>query len=108
MALKEYKPTSAARRHMTVSDFAEITKVKPEKKLTVTMRKSGGRNNHGHIRGPAGSGAREQEHAGLGLRHRLRRRRVRVAQDAGREQGIGGAQAGEGEPPLRPGQPAPT
>src|SRR5512140_1244026 len=49
MALKEYKPTSAARRHMTVSDFAEITKVKPEKKLTVTMRKSGGRNNHGHI-----------------------------------------------------------
>jgi large subunit ribosomal protein L2 len=49
MALKEYKPTSAARRHMTVPDFAEITKVKPEKKLTVTMRKSGGRNNHGHI-----------------------------------------------------------
>jgi large subunit ribosomal protein L2 len=49
MALKEYKPTSAARRHMTVSDFAEITKAKPEKKLTVTMKKSGGRNNHGHI-----------------------------------------------------------
>jgi large subunit ribosomal protein L2 len=49
MALKEYKPTSAARRHMTVSDFAEVTKVKPEKKLTVTMKKSGGRNNHGHI-----------------------------------------------------------
>jgi large subunit ribosomal protein L2 len=34
---------------MTVSDFAEITKVKPEKKLTVTMKRSGGRNNHGHI-----------------------------------------------------------
>src|SRR5512145_1835648 len=49
MALKEYKPTSTARRHMTVSDFAESTKVKPENKLTVTMRKSGGRNNHGHI-----------------------------------------------------------
>jgi large subunit ribosomal protein L2 len=49
MALKEYKPTSAARRHMTVSDFAEITKTKPEKKLTVTMKRSGGRNNHGHI-----------------------------------------------------------
>jgi large subunit ribosomal protein L2 len=49
MALKEYKPTSAARRHMTVSDFAEVTKTKPEKKLTVTMKKSGGRNNHGHI-----------------------------------------------------------
>jgi len=49
MALKEYKPTSPAQRHMTVSDFAEITKVKPEKKLTVTMKRSGGRNNHGHI-----------------------------------------------------------
>jgi large subunit ribosomal protein L2 len=49
MALKEYKPTSAARRHMTVSDFAEITRSKPEKKLTVTVKKSGGRNNHGHI-----------------------------------------------------------
>jgi large subunit ribosomal protein L2 len=49
MALKEYKPTSAARRHMTVADFAEVTRSKPEKKLTVTVKKSGGRNNHGHI-----------------------------------------------------------
>src|SRR5512138_67184 len=49
MALKEYKPTSAARRHMTVSDFADITRTKPEKKLTVAMKKSGGRNSHGHI-----------------------------------------------------------
>jgi large subunit ribosomal protein L2 len=49
MALKEYKPTSPARRHMTVSDFADITKTKPEKKLTVAMKKSGGRNAHGHI-----------------------------------------------------------
>jgi len=49
MALKEYKPTSPARRHMTVSDFAEVTKAKPEKKLTAAMKKSGGRNAHGHI-----------------------------------------------------------
>jgi large subunit ribosomal protein L2 len=49
MALKEYKPTSSARRHMTVSDFAEITKTKPERKLTRPMKKSGGRNAHGHI-----------------------------------------------------------
>ena len=49
MALKIYKPTSAARRHMSVSDFAEITKAKPEKKLTRPMKKSGGRNAHGHI-----------------------------------------------------------
>ncbi len=49
MGLKLYKPTSAARRHMSVSDFAEITKSKPEKKLTKTVKKTGGRNNHGHI-----------------------------------------------------------
>jgi large subunit ribosomal protein L2 len=49
MALKIYKPTSPARRHMSVSDFAEITKTKPEKKLTTAMKKSGGRNSHGHI-----------------------------------------------------------
>jgi large subunit ribosomal protein L2 len=49
MALKQYKPTSPARRHMTVSDFVEVTKSKPEKKLTKAVRKSGGRNAHGHI-----------------------------------------------------------
>ncbi len=49
MGLKSYKPTSAGRRLMTVSDFAEITKGKPEKKLTQALRKSGGRNAHGHI-----------------------------------------------------------
>jgi large subunit ribosomal protein L2 len=49
MGLKSYKPTSAGRRFMTVSDFAEITKRKPEKKLTQALRKSGGRNAHGHI-----------------------------------------------------------
>ncbi len=49
MALKEYRPTSAARRHMTVSDFADVTKAKPEKKLTRPVKKTGGRNSHGHI-----------------------------------------------------------
>jgi large subunit ribosomal protein L2 len=49
MGLKSYKPTSAARRHMTVADFAEITRAKPEKKLTKTVKRTGGRNNHGHI-----------------------------------------------------------
>jgi large subunit ribosomal protein L2 len=49
MGLKSYKPTSPGRRLMTVSDFAEVSKARPEKKLTRPMRKSGGRNNHGHI-----------------------------------------------------------
>src|SRR5512146_3464790 len=49
MGLKTYKPTSPARRLMSVSDFAEITKAKPEKKLTRALKKSGGRNADGHI-----------------------------------------------------------
>ncbi len=49
MGLKQYKPTSPARRLMSVSDFAEVTRSKPEKKLTKAVKKSGGRNSHGHI-----------------------------------------------------------
>jgi large subunit ribosomal protein L2 len=49
MGLKKFKPSSAARRLMTVSDFAEITSDTPEKTLTTAMRRSGGRNVHGHI-----------------------------------------------------------
>src|SRR5258707_8972484 len=49
MGIKKYKPTAAARGLMTVSDFAEITKDRPEKNLTAPMKRSGGRNVHGHI-----------------------------------------------------------
>ncbi|HEY3451768.1 MAG TPA: 50S ribosomal protein L2 [Myxococcales bacterium] len=49
MPLKQYKPTSAGRRLATVNDFGEISRRKPEKKLTESLRKHGGRNNHGHI-----------------------------------------------------------
>ena len=49
MPVKKYKPTSAGRRLMTVSDFAEITKKQPEKGLTAAIKRSGGRNVHGHI-----------------------------------------------------------
>ncbi len=49
MALKRYKPTSPARRFMTVSDFAEITTQKPERSLLDSVKKSGGRNATGRI-----------------------------------------------------------
>ena len=49
MGIKRYKPTAAARRLMTVSDFAEITRSRPEKSLTESQHKSGGRNQNGHI-----------------------------------------------------------
>ncbi|MFW5697597.1 MAG: 50S ribosomal protein L2 [Fimbriimonadaceae bacterium] len=49
MAVKRLKPTSPARRHMIVPDYAEITRHKPEKKLTAPKPKSGGRNRTGRI-----------------------------------------------------------
>src|SRR3954449_11569161 len=49
MPVRRFKPTSPGRRFMTVSDFAEVTKSKPEKKLTEKLTKKGGRNNNGRI-----------------------------------------------------------
>ena len=44
MAIKKYKPTSPARRFMSVSTFEEITTTTPEKSLLAVNKKSGGRN----------------------------------------------------------------
>ncbi len=50
MAIKTYKPTSPARRHMTVSGFEGIDKhAKPERTLTEVIKKSAGRNSYGRI-----------------------------------------------------------
>ncbi len=49
MAIKKYNPTSPARRFMTVSDFAEITKKSPERSLLATKKKNSGRNSYGRI-----------------------------------------------------------
>ncbi len=49
MPIRKYKPTSPARRSMSVSTFEEITKKKPEKRLTVPLKKHAGRNNRGRI-----------------------------------------------------------
>jgi large subunit ribosomal protein L2 len=49
MAVKRFRPTSPALRFLTVSDFSELSKVSPEKKLTEVKKKHSGRNNNGHI-----------------------------------------------------------
>ena len=60
MGVRKYKPTTPGRRDGSVSDFAEITRSKPEKSLTVRLKKHGGRNNHGHITARhRGGGARK-------------------------------------------------
>ena len=47
MPLRKRKPTSPGRRFQTVSDFAEITKDKPERSLLAPKHATGGRNSYG-------------------------------------------------------------
>ncbi len=49
MQLKKYKPTSSGRRFQSVSDFSEITRDFPEKKLLSGYKRKAGRNNNGRI-----------------------------------------------------------
>ncbi len=49
MAIRVYKPTSPARRFMSVLTYEEITKKTPEKSLTEYLKKNSGRNNQGKI-----------------------------------------------------------
>ncbi|MCR5486637.1 MAG: 50S ribosomal protein L2 [Lachnospiraceae bacterium] len=49
MGIKSYNPYTPSRRHMTGSDFSEITKKTPEKSLLVVKKKNSGRNNQGKI-----------------------------------------------------------
>ncbi|MCL2165603.1 MAG: 50S ribosomal protein L2, partial [Oscillospiraceae bacterium] len=63
MSIRSYNPTTPGRRGMTVSAFEEITTDKPEKSLTVTLKKHAGRNVRGKI---------TVRHRGGGFRHRYR------------------------------------
>ena len=71
MAIKVYKPTSPGRRNMSVSDFGEITRGRPERSLTEgRVGKSGGRNVNGRI---------TSYHRGGG--HKRRQRKVDFRRD---------------------------
>jgi len=63
MGVKNYKPTSAARRYYSVSDFKEITKgKKPEKSLLEHQTSTGGRNAHGRITSRFRGGGHKQRY----------------------------------------------
>jgi large subunit ribosomal protein L2 len=49
MPIRQFKPVTQSSRFRSVSDFAEITRTTPEKSLLEPIKKSGGRDNHGHI-----------------------------------------------------------
>ena len=49
MAIKSFKPTTASRRHMTVTDYSGLSKVAPEKSLLDSLKNTSGRNSYGRI-----------------------------------------------------------
>ena len=49
MAIKVYKPTTNARRNMSVVDYSNLSKVAPEKSLLAPLKKKSGRNSYGRI-----------------------------------------------------------
>ena len=49
MAIRNYKPTTPGRRNMSVIDYSELSKVKPEKSLLCSLNKKAGRNSYGRI-----------------------------------------------------------
>jgi large subunit ribosomal protein L2 len=49
MPVKTFRPLTPSGRYVTIASFDEITKTKPEKRLTVIRKKTGGRNCYGRL-----------------------------------------------------------
>src|SRR5579859_5045781 len=49
MGIRQFRPITKGTRFRSVSDFSEITSTTPEKSLLEPIKKTGGRDNHGHI-----------------------------------------------------------
>lgn len=62
MALKTFTPRTPARRYFTVTSFADLTKKKPEKKLTQHQTSTGGRNHYGRITSRFRGGGHKQRY----------------------------------------------
>src|SRR2546429_9043231 len=49
MGIRQFRPMTPGTRFRSVSDFADVAKSEPEKSLLEPLRRTGGRNNKGHI-----------------------------------------------------------
>ncbi|MEX2254904.1 MAG: 50S ribosomal protein L2 [Acidimicrobiia bacterium] len=68
MAIRKRKPTSPGRRFQTVSDFSEITRDRPEKALTRSKSKTGGRNSYGRMTARHRGGGHKQKYRQVDFR----------------------------------------
>ncbi|MCS7067425.1 MAG: 50S ribosomal protein L2 [Meiothermus sp.] len=70
MAVKKFRPYTPSRRFMTVADFSDLTKKRPEKSLTAPLKKTGGRNNQGRTTSRFISGGHKQLYRIIDFRRR--------------------------------------
>ena len=70
MPVKSYRPYTPSRRFMTTPDFAEVTKLEPEKSLLEPVKRSGGRNNRGRITTRFRGGGHKRRYRTIDFRRR--------------------------------------
>jgi len=61
MPVKTFRPLTPSTRYITISDYSDITKRKPEKSLVVIRKKTGGRNTHGRVTARGIGGGHKQK-----------------------------------------------
>ena len=61
MPVKTFRPLTPSTRYITISDYSDITKKKPEKSLVVIRKKTGGRNTHGRVTARGIGGGHKQK-----------------------------------------------
>ncbi len=62
MGVRKLKPVTPGQRQQVVDDFSDITKEEPEKSLTITLKRTGGRNNQGRITAPHRGGGTKRKY----------------------------------------------
>ena len=95
----KYKPTTPARRHMSVPTFEEITKFSPEKSLLATKKKHAGRNSYGRITVRHKGGGNRQKYRIIDFKRQSEKAQtvVGVEYDPNRSSYIALLQDGEGK-----------
>jgi large subunit ribosomal protein L2 len=61
MAVKTFRPLTPSTRYITVASFEEITKSRPQRRLVVTRKKTGGRNCYGRVTSRGRGGGHKQK-----------------------------------------------
>lgn len=61
MPVKTFRPLTPSTRYITISDYSDITKTRPERRLVITRKKSGGRNNYGRVTARGIGGGHKQK-----------------------------------------------